>query len=285
MREKSGKKGDTLFVIDPAPFDAIYQSAQAAVVQAEVNLAKAKREAERYTKLHKAKAVSEKEFTDAVSELGICKATLAAAKAKALEAKITLDYTNVKAPVDGIAGKALFNPGALVTANSTALTDLTQDDSLKVRFSLSDHDLHGFSITSDSPVLVVDEKTGKETPAKIEFTSVQIDPQTGTRSLSATVEKDKDLLPGQYVTVRLTLGVQDNVYLVPQGAVRQLPDGTYSVYVLREGLARQQPVKVGRWIGTDWIITDGLKNGDEVIIDQIQKLRDKAKVTKRIKTE
>ena len=141
------KKGDKLFTIDPAPFDAALQSAKAAVAQAEVSLAKASREAARYTKLHKSEAVSEKEYTDAVSELALCKANLQAAQAKQREAEITLGYTEIKAPVDGIAGRALVNPGALVSANSTALTDITQDNLLKVRFSLSDNDLHGYSVS------------------------------------------------------------------------------------------------------------------------------------------
>ncbi len=80
------------------------------------------------------------------------------------------------------------------------------------------------------------------------------------------------------MTIRLTLGTQKGVYLIPQSAVRQLPDGTYSVYLYKDGVARAQSVTVGRWSGKDWIITSGLKSGDLVIIDQIQKLRDKAKV-------
>ena len=207
-----------------------------------------------------------------------CKANLAAAKAKALQTKIQLDYTSVKAPVSGIAGRSLINPGTLVTANNSALTDITQDDQLKARFSLSDNDLHGFTITEDSPVSVVHEKTGVEVPARINFAATQIDPQTGTRSLSAEIERSAELLPGQYVMIRLTLGTQKGVYLIPQSAVRQLPDGTYSVYLYKDGVARAQSVTVGRWSGKDWIITSGLKSGDLVIIDQIQKLRDKAKV-------
>ena len=131
---------------------------------------------------------------------------------------------------------------------------------------------------SRSPKSVVHEKTGVEVPARINFAATQIDPQTGTRSLSAEIERSAELLPGQYVTIRLTLGTQKGVYLIPQSAVRQLPDGTYSVYLYKDGVARAQSVTVGRWSGKDWIITSGLKSGDLVIIDQIQKLRDKAKV-------
>lgn len=272
-------QGDLLFTIDPAPFDAENQSAEASVVQAEVDLKQAEREAKRYAALRKANAVSEKEYSDRVSTLESCKANLTAAKAKALQTKIQLDYTSVKAPVSGIAGRALINPGTLVSANNSALTDITQDDQLKARFSLSDNDLHGFTITEDSPVSIVHEKSGVEVPAHINFAATQIDPQTGTRSLSAEIERSPELLPGQYVTVRLTLGTQKGVYLIPQSAVRQLPDGTYSVYLYKDGTARAQSVTVGRWSGKDWIITSGLNPGDLVIIDQIQKLRDKAKVT------
>ena len=272
------KQGNVLFTIDPAPFDAANQSAEASVVQAQVELRQAEREAKRFASLRKVNAVSEKEYSDRISTLESCKANLAAAKAKALQTKIQLDYTSVKAPVSGIAGRSLINPGTLVTANNSALTDITQDDQLKARFSLSDNDLHGFTITEDSPVKVVHEKTGVEVPARINFAATQIDPQTGTRSLSVEIERSSELLPGQYVTIRLTLGTQKGVYLIPQSAVRQLPDGTYSVYLYKDGVARAQSVTVGRWSGKDWIITSGLKSGDLVIIDQIQKLRDKAKV-------
>lgn len=275
---QSVKQGDVLFTIDPAPFDAANQSAEASVIQAQVELKQAEREAKRFAALRKVNAVSEKEYSDRISALESCKANLAAAKAKALQTKIQLDYTSVKAPVSGIAGRSLINPGTLVTANNSALTDITQDDQLKARFSLSDNDLHGFTITEDSPVSVVHEKTGVEVPARINFAATQIDPQTGTRSLSAEIERSAELLPGQYVTIRLTLGTQKGVYLIPQSAVRQLPDGTYSVYLYKDGVARAQSVTVGRWSGKDWIISSGLKSGDLVIIDQIQKLRDKAKV-------
>lgn len=278
-------KGDILFTIDPAPFDAAYKSAEASVTQAKVDLKQAEREAKRYTALRKANAVSEKDFSDTISHLESCKANLAAAEAKALQSKIQLDYTEVRAPVSGIAGRALINPGALVSANTTALTDITQDEELKARFSLSDNDLHGFTITEHSPVSVVNEKTGESVPARINFAATQIDPLTGTRSLSAELERSSALLPGQYVTVRLTLGTQDGVYLVPQSAVRQLPDGTYSVYLYKEGKARQKPVTVGRWQGKNWIISSGLKPGDLVIVDQIQKLRDKAAVSVETDTQ
>lgn len=275
------KKGDVLFTIEPAPFEAAFQSAQAEVLQAEVSLEKAKREATRYEKLHKANAVSEKQYTDAISDLRACEANLKAAKAKEREARITLGYTKVRSPVNGIAGRALVNPGSLVNANSTLLTDVTQEKEMKARFSISDHDLHGYEITPESHVEIISGASDEPIAATINFAATQIDPQTGTRSLSAEVDPTRGLLPGQYVTVRLTLGTQENVYLVPQKAVRQLPDGTYSVYVFKEGLARQRPVLVGKWLGEDWIITGGLEPGDEVIVDQIQKLKDKAKVTKK----
>ncbi len=274
------KKGDVLFTIDPAPFEAAYQSARAATAQAEVNLEKAEREAKRYTELNKAKAVSQKEYTDAVSELKACQANLDAARAQEREAKITLDYTQVRTPVDGIAGRALINPGALVQAHSTQLTDVTQKRELKVRFSVSEHELRHYRVTADSPVELVGEKFEKPVKAKINFTSIQVDPTTGTRSISADLQSSKGVFPGQFVTVRLTLGEQHNVFLVPQNAIRQLPDGTYSVYLYKDGVARSQPVSVGQWVGTNWIVTSGLKNGDEVIITNIQKLKDRASVTK-----
>ncbi len=270
------KKGEVLFTIDPDPFDAAYQSAKAATAQAETNLEKAQREAKRYADLSRVRAVSQKEYTDAVSELKSCEANLEAAKANEREAKITLGYTQVRSPVDGIAGRALINPGTLVQANTTQLTDVTQKRDMKVRFSLSDHDLAGFRITDDSPVEILGDPPIK---AKINFTAIQIDPTTGTRSLSASLDDTKGIFPGQYVTVRLTLGEQHNVFQVPQKAVRQLPDGTYSVYLYKDGVCRTQQVTVGHWLDTNWVIKSGLHDGDQVIFTNIQRLKDKAKVS------
>lgn len=271
------KKGDVLFVIDPAPFQASYDSARAEVQLAKATVEKNLRESKRFATLWQKRAVSEKQYTDAQSDYLIAKANLLNAQAKAREASISLGYTKVRAPVDGIAGRALVNPGTLVNANTTALTDITQDKNLKVRFSVSERDLHGYTLTAKTPVTVINKTIKEKVEGTLDFASIQIDPQTGTRSLSAKLEKS-DLLPGQYVTVRLILGIQPNVFLVPQSAILQLSDGSYAVFVKRDGKARQQKVTVGRWLGKDWIVTSGLKDGELVIIDQIQKLKDRMSV-------
>lgn len=276
---KPVKKGDVLFTIDPEPFQAAYDSAHASVLQARATYEKDVREAKRYAELWKARAVSQKEYTDAQSAMRISDANLKAAKAKEKEASIALGYTKVRAAADGIAGRALVNPGTLVSAHDTQLTDITQDNDLKVRFSVSDYELHGFTLTENTAVEVHNDNLKQPVKGKIDFTATQIDPQTGTRSLSAKLDKS-ELLPGQYVTVRVILGMEPNVFLVPQSAIRQLSDGNYSVYVIRNGLARTQNVSVGRWVGKNWIVTDGIKPGDEVILDQIQKLKDRRAVVK-----
>lgn len=271
------KKGDLLFRIDPRPFRAAWDSAAASAEQARATFEQAEREAGRYRELWKAKSVSEKDFSDKQSAAAIARAQWEAAKAKEREAKITLGYTEIRSPVDGIAGTALVNPGALITANSTKLTDITQDKKLKVRFAVTDQDLQGRSITASTPVEVFRNSEDSPVKAAIDYRAGQIDPTTGSRPYSAVLE-DSALLPGQYVTVRLSLGTLDNIYLVPQSAVRQLSDGTYSVYLLKDGKAHAQAVKVGRWLGTDWIVTEGLKPGDVLITNQQQRLKDKLPV-------
>ena len=270
-------QGDVLYIIDPAPFQAAFKAAEAAVEQAKATLDQAQREAKRYTELWKSKAVSNKEYSDAVSAMHIAKATYAAALAKKKEAEITLGYTEVKAPVSGIAGRSLVNPGTLVQANQTNLTDITQDQSLKVRFSASDNDLHGYKLTKETPVVVSNNNLEKPVSGHIDFSATQIDTTTGTRALSAILDPS-ELLPGQFVSVRLFLGDQDNVFLVPQKAVRQLSDGGYSVFVLEDGKARTRKIEVGRWKGKDWIVTGGLNDGDIVIVNQVQRLRDRMPV-------
>ena len=225
-------------------------------------------------------AISRQEFDDAKTSLDVAASELALAKAQQTNAQINLEHALVPAPVDGIAGKSEVNVGSLVSAETTLLTSITQPDTLRVAFSVSDSSLAGATLTKDNIVQVY--VPGAKTPliARLDYIGRQIDADRGTLRLRAVLPKTDQLLPGQYVEVRLMLGRLEKVFSLPQGVIRQRPDGTYSVYVLQDGLAREREVTLAHWEGSNWIVTSGLKPGEEVISNQILRLRDKLKVVK-----
>lgn len=274
------KAGDTLFEIEKEPYEAALIQAQAQAKQAQANLVKAQRDYRRASELIKVNAISRQEFDDAKTSLDVAASELALAKAQQTNAQINLEHALVPAPVDGIAGKSEVNVGSLVSAETTLLTSITQPDTLRVAFSVSDSSLAGATLTKDNIVQVY--VPGAKTPliAHLDYIGRQIDADRGTLRLRAVLSKTDQLLPGQYVEVRLMLGRLENVFSLPQGVIRQRPDGTYSVYVLQDGLAREREVTLAHWEGSNWIVTSGLKPGEEVISNQILRLRDKLKVVK-----
>ena len=191
----------------------------------------------------------------------------------------------VPAPVDGIAGKSEVNIGSLISAGTTLLTSITQPDTLRVSFAIGDKSLAGATLTKDNLVRVFLPDSKEFLPAKLDFISQQVDANRGTLRLRAVLPPTDKFLPGQYVQVRLMMGEYQNAYLVPQGIVRQKSDGTYSVYVMEEGVARERGVLLGNWEGKDWIVTGGLKPGDKVITNQILRLREGIKVKEKNASE
>ena len=274
------KAGDTLFEIEKEPYEAALIQAQAQAKQAQANLVKAQRDYRRASELIKVNAISRQEFDDAKTSLDVAASELALAKAQQTNAQINLEHALVPAPVDGIAGKSEVNVGSLVSAETTLLTSITQPDTLRVAFSVSDSSLAGATLTKDNIVQVY--VPGAKTPliARLDYIGRQIDADRGTLRLRAVLPKTDQLLPGQYVEVRLMLGRLEKVFSLPQGVIRQRPDGTYSVYVLQDGLAREREVTLAHWEGSNWIVTSGLKPGEEVSSNQILRLRDKLKVVK-----
>lgn len=220
------KAGQTLFVLDDAPYRAAFESASAAARQAKTQYEQAKREAARYEKLYAARAVSQKTFTDAVSTRDAAAASCAAAKAAEEEARINLKRTRVKAAEDGIAGRSAVNTGALVTATSTLLATLTQPDDLRVTFQASERDMAAGKITLSNPVRIFDG-AGTAHPARLDYVARQMNTASATLTLRAKVEAQGRLIPGQIVRVQYAVATLANVFRVPQRAVYQKPDGTY----------------------------------------------------------
>ena len=275
------KAGQTLFEIEKDPYEAQLRQARAQTQQAKTELVKAQRDAKRASELIKVNAVSRQEYDDAQSSLSVARSALALAQAQEQNAEIDLSHAMVPAPVDGIAGKSEVNVGALITSGTTLLTSITQPNALRVSFAIGDKALQGSKLTKDNLVRVFLPDSKEFLPAKLDYISQQVDADRGTLRLRAILPPTDKFLPGQYVQVRIMMGEYKDAYLVPQGIVRQKSDGTYAVYVIEEGVARERGVTLGNWEGKDWIVTGGLKPGDKVITNQILRLREGIRVTEK----
>jgi membrane fusion protein (multidrug efflux system) len=278
-------KGESLFTVDPAPFIAVALRAEADVSAAEARLAQAKKNAARLKPLYAEKAVSQKEYDDAVSAEAIAEADVKAARARLMEARLNITYTKVESPLSGIAGRAQRSEGSLVSGPDVLLTTVTQVDPIWVSFGISDNDQ--LRLNSESAAgrlelpkggkfeVTVKLADGSQHPqaGKLNFSDVRVSGATGTSETRAEIPNPKGALrPGQFVRVTLKGATRPNAVSVPQRAVLEGPQGKY-VYVLDEkSTAQPRPVQVGEWVGDDWIIQSGLKAGDKVIVDGVARI-------------
>ncbi len=278
-------KGQSLFSVDPAPFIAVALRSEADVAAAEARLAQAKKNAARLKPLYAEKAVSQKEFDDAVSADAIAEADVKAAKARLMEARLNITYTKVESPISGIAGRAQRSEGSLVSGPDVLLTTVTQVDPIWVSFGISDNDQQRLNSESAAGRLELPRGGRFEVTVKLadgtvhpqagrlNFSDVRVSATTGTSETRAEIPNPKGALrPGQFVRVTLKGATRPNAVTVPQRAVLEGPQGKY-VYVLDEkSTAQPRPVQVGDWVGDDWIIQSGLKPGDKVIVDGVARI-------------
>jgi membrane fusion protein, multidrug efflux system len=275
------RAGAPMFKIDPAPFEIALAQANAQLAQEQARSEQSTRESTRLKQLAEQKAISQKEYDDASSNLKLSNATLQAAQANVRQAELNLSYTDVTAPVAGVSGRAARSEGSLVSAGADSLlTSISQVDPIWVRFSLSESDLaklpqrrlvRGAQV--EVSLILAD---GSRYPGKgrLNFAATQIDTRLGTQQLRAEFDNAKgQLLPGQFARAQLVAGQRDNVFLVPQTAVMEAEAG-YMLFVMdKEGKAALRPVQMGDWIGSDWMVLGGLAAGDRVIVDNLLKLR------------
>ena len=278
------KAGQVMFQLDPAPFQIALTQAKAAAAGQGARITQTSRESSRLKDLLATQSISQREYDNATSDVSISQAGMMQAQANIKEAELNLSYTRVTAPVSGVAGRFQYSEGALVAAGTSLLTTIVQTSPIWVRFSLSDSELATLggsanaSNVSDVSLILPD---GSEYPqkGKLNFTASEINPSLGTQELRATFEnKDKALLPGQFVRARVTTGTREGVFLVPQTAVLTGELGKF-VYVANEkNEATIRPIVVAEWQGKDWIVTEGLNPNDKVIVDNLIKLRPNAPV-------
>lgn len=279
------KAGQTLFVIDPEPYKIALNQARAQYNQNLARAEQAKREKKRLESLIESQSISQREFDNATSDESISVASLAQSRANLKQAELNLSYTNVSAPVDGISGRFQFSEGALIAANTSLLTTLAQVNPIWVRFSFSDNELKklgGALNEKNVEEVSIILSDGNEYPkkGKINFAASEINPALGTQELRATFENnERQILPGQFVRVRVTTGKKDGVFLLPQLAVLNSDQGKFVFVVNEKNQATPRPVITGEWKGKDWVILGGLQAGDKVIIDNLIKVRPGMPVT------
>lgn len=281
------RAGAVLFQIDPKPLKARLDAAQATLRRAQAEAKNAARNVERFEPLVARNAISQQEFDAAQARLAQAEADVGSAQAQVEQARLDLGYATVTAPISGRAGRAQVTEGALVSAaEGTLLTTVEQLDPIHVNFSQSSGKLLELrrdmetgrlripDLKSIQVTLLLEDGTAYGEAGRINFLDMAVDPGTGTVSLRAEVpNKERVLLPGEFVRARVEAGSNPSGIVVPQKAV-QLSSSSATVMVVEaNNTVAVRPVKLGDLFGEDWIIEDGLKPGERVIVEGRMKVQ------------
>jgi membrane fusion protein (multidrug efflux system) len=280
--------GTLLYQIDPAPYQAAFEQAQAALAVAEANLPPARSRAERMKELVAIRAVGQQDYDDAAAALLRAEAGVASARAAVESARINLSYTPLRAPISGRTGKSSVTPGALVTAYQPAAlvtiqqlhpiyVDVTQSSSdlLRLRRSLESGQLTRSGPVESTVRLLLEDGTPYPREGRLQFRDVTVDPTTGSVVLRMVFPNpDAMLLPGMFVRAVVEEGVVENAILAPQQGVSRDAKGNATALVVDgSGTVAVRPLVVGRAIGSRWLVTSGLADGDRVIVEGLQNIR------------
>ena len=287
------KAGQSLFQIDPAPFEAALASTEADVAAAAARSEQAARNAARLAPLIEAKAVSRKDYDDALSAQAVAAADLLAAKAKLRQSRLNLEWTRVEAPISGITSRALKSEGSLISGPDILLTTVTQTDPMQVIFGIPDNDRLKLSQEAAAKRLQLPSGGRFKVTVKLadgsayaksgatDFSDVRVSRDTGTSEARAELPNPDGILqPGQFVRVELSGATRVGAFRVPQRAVMEGPQGKF-VYVVVPGdkggageqlRADMRVIDAGEWSGDSWVVRSGLKAGDRVITDGVMKI-------------
>jgi membrane fusion protein, multidrug efflux system len=287
------KAGSVLYQIDPAPYQAAYNNAVAALARSEANLPPVRLKAERFRELVAVKAISQQDFDNAAAALKQAEADIEYSKATVESARINLGYTRIIAPITGRIGKSNVTIGALVTAHQGSplavvqqidpiYVDATQSSAtlLQLRRNIATGRIKGTGPNQARVKLLLEDGTPYPLEGTLKFSEVTVDPSTGSFILRMVFPNPKHiLLPGMYVRAIVQEGEVDRAILVPQQAVSRDPKGNPVALILDgEGKVGQRMLTVDRAIGDKWLVSSGLKPGDQVIVEGIQKVRPGAAV-------
>lgn len=283
------RAGQPLYLIDPAPYKAAEATAEAVLARADANLGLATTKVNRYKGLVESNAISKQEFDDLVSAQKLAAADVAAARASLDTAKLNLSYATISAPISGRIGRTLITEGALVTANDpNPLAVIQQLDPVYVTLTQSSVEMSrlrelmaqsGHHGVKAKLTLVTEDGRAYPQPGQLLFSEAVVDPQSSSVILRAQFPNAQNtLLPGMYVRVRVEQGVRAGTITVPQQAVMRTLDGSVVMTVDAEGKVAPRPVKTDGAYGSKWIVSSGLKTGDTVIVEGLQKVKPGAPV-------
>ncbi|SFM98210.1 efflux RND transporter periplasmic adaptor subunit [Variovorax sp. OV329] len=282
------KAGQPLFKIDPSPYEATLRSAEASLARAEANVVQTKALAERYKPLVEANAVSKQEYANAVAAWKQAEADVGVARASLTTARINLGYATVTAPISGRIGRALVTEGALVgQGEATELAVIQQINPMYVNFTQSASDVLRLRRALEAGLfkragggeaasvkIVLEDGTEYPQEGKLLFSDLTVDPTTGQITLRAEVPNaNGNLLPGLYVRVRLEQAQVTNAITVPQQAVTRTQQGDSLMVVGADGKVSTRNVKISAGQNNRWVVLDGLKAGEQVMVDGFQKLQ------------
>jgi RND family efflux transporter MFP subunit len=287
------KQGELLFEIDPREFQAILNQTRGALGQAQAGLGKATLDVERYTPLVVEGAVSQQELDDATQAKLRAEASVLKARAEVEQARLNLDWTKVASPITGVSGVAQAQVGDLVAPESI-LTTVSQLDPIKVSFPISEQEYIVFRRAlgalaaqghqrDEAPEkgleLILADGSAYEHRGRLEVVGREVDAQTGTIQMEGYFENPGNFLrPGQFAKIRAVVRTQKDALLVPQRAVNDT-QGTYQVAVVKpDDTVAIRAVEVGERSGELWVIRKGVKAGEQVIVEGIQKVRGGMKV-------
>lgn len=286
------RQGQLLYTIDPRPFQAALAQSKGQLAEAEAQLARTHQDVVRYEPLVAKNAISRQEYETAVALERAAVAAVAAAKAAADRAQIDLGYTRVVAPESGMVGKTEVYPGTLVgRGQSTLLTHISQIGTIHVRFTIPERDYlfyarrrdeRGVKPGAEEPLpfeLILADGSVHPAKGRLVFVDRNVDPETGTILLEAAFPNPGEIVrPGQYARVRAAVDLKQGAILVPQRALSEL-QGIYNVAVVGgDDTVEIRMVKPGERIGTLWIVDSGLKAGERIVVEGLQKVRTGIKV-------
>lgn len=294
--------GDALYQIDASEYRAIVESAEAALNGSEASAAAARETAERFRHLAEINAVSQQDYDEARASMLRAEASIGIDRATLSRARIDLQRTTVRSPIDGQIGRSTVTPGALVTANqSQSLARVLQLDPIYIDLTAASSEVLRWKqdvtqgrilttagtsdpvVTGTNVPVTISLENGSEYPERgqLGFSEVSVDENAGTVIIRAVVpNSDGLLLPGMFVTASFSAGLYEDVFLVPQRAVQRTPQGdAYVLIATPENMAEQRMVTILESNGNNWIVTSGLNDGDKLIVSGLQNARPGGSVT------